>query len=71
MHGNRADVYCGDEAVIVQLDDLRAHHLNRPAAAVWLLHTEGLDPAAIADELGTNPTLVAETFAEFAHAGLL
>ena len=71
VHGNRADVYCGDEAVIVQLDDLRAHHLNRPAAAVWLLHTEGLGPAAIAGELGADPGSVDETFAEFAHAGLL
>ena len=49
VHGDRADVFCGDEAVIVHLDELRAHHLNRSAAAVWLLHTDGLDPAGHRD----------------------
>ena len=63
VHGDRADVFCGDEAVIVHLDELRAHHLNRSAAAVWLLHTEGLDPADIATELGADPAVVEETLA--------
>ncbi|WP_436796298.1 hypothetical protein [Actinospongicola halichondriae] len=67
QHGQRFDVYAGNEAVIVEAD--RSHLLNSSAAAVWLLNTEGLDPDAIAEELHTDRSMVDAAMAEF--AGLL
>ena len=70
VHGDRADVFCGDEAVIVQLDAMQAHHLNRSAAAVWLLHTDGLGAADIASQLGTDLANVEEALAQLGPARL-
>ncbi len=62
--GDRFDVYAGTEAVVVV--DGKSHLLNQTAAAVWLLRNEGLDAAAIGDELQADRHLVDAALAELA-----
>lgn len=67
QHGDRIDVYAGAEAVVVTGDE--SHLLNQTAAAVWLLHNEGLDVDAIATELAAEHRLVEGALAELAGIG--
>lgn len=70
-HAHHTEVLCGPEAVIVEHGTGAAHHLNPTATSVWVLHTDGLDPAATAAELGTTEHLVVAALDQLDAAGVL
>jgi hypothetical protein len=59
--GDTSVLYLDGEALIHAGDQV--HHLDAVATAMWVLHTEGLTDAEVAQELGADVGLVVATLA--------
>ena len=71
VEGDRVEILCGPEAVLLDLSDQQVHHLNESAAAVWAHHAAGAAPSAIASELGISVAEVDGAIDELRARGLL